>query len=320
MKLFYNIIIFILFTVINLTNELKLVPYWVRIKTTIATYEYKDQSFLTVESMVKYILLKLKSRNPSDVCLYNVGFRRKAQVIRNYFKVCESLLSYINTAAQFVTYYVEHPYHRNEYYCNGKKFKAFESALEYSQIVGKSIKFEPFTSKPAPAPKNFFIETLNGPKFYIRNPSTYQYWKIIWKTCQVTCFYEGRYGLIMKLYADELNNYRKFLGIKPLSVSMKLNKLAEQHAERMAKKGILLFDTKSHYYEVVFLTSAGYGMYGMKIIFDDVYFAHTSRIGKSPRVDKGFIRLFTPEQHFVGIGFGISRYGIFVCIKFTPML
>uniref|UniRef100_A0A0N5C302 SCP domain-containing protein n=1 Tax=Strongyloides papillosus TaxID=174720 RepID=A0A0N5C302_STREA len=283
-------------------------------------FECKGQTFLTAESMAKKILADLKTKNPLDVCLYNVGFKRRAQVIRNYFKVCEGLASYMKTDAKFVTYYVESPHHQNEYYCHSRKFKAFEAALEFSLIVGKSIKFIPYTAKPAPQPKKFYIETFNGPKYYIRNPSTYQYWKNIWKTCQIICFYEGNFGLTMKLYADELNTYRKFLGIRSLTVSMKLNKLADQHAERMAKNNQLMFDTYSNYYEIVFFSRFGYAMYGMKILFDDVFFAHTNRKGKLPRIDKGFMRLFTPEQRYVGIGFAKNRYGIFVCIKYSAML
>uniref|UniRef100_A0A0K0FIX7 SCP domain-containing protein n=1 Tax=Strongyloides venezuelensis TaxID=75913 RepID=A0A0K0FIX7_STRVS len=269
--------------------------------------------------MVKRILHDYDVENVMEICIYNYGFVRKHGTIENSAKVCESIAPYVNSKNKYITFFVQNPYklYSNVYFCLKKKFTTFHSALKYALMMNTYVDFDPYTAIPAPPPRRFFIVTLAGIKWYLKNPSTHHYWNKIWHNCNGGCFFQNNFGYTKKHFLEEINAYRKILGHNPLQISYKLCVLADTRAEIMSEKNKLFSDPDKRHHEIIFYAPYGYGMYAIKILFDDTYFSHKKFNYKAAKVGNGFARLLSYDQKYVGFGLSRSINVIYGCIKYS---
>uniref|UniRef100_A0A0N5C301 Peptidase_C58 domain-containing protein n=1 Tax=Strongyloides papillosus TaxID=174720 RepID=A0A0N5C301_STREA len=184
-------------------------------------------------------------------------------------------------------------------------------------MMNTYVDFNPYTSIPAPPPRRFFIVTLAGPKWYLKNPSTHHYWNKIWHNCNGGCFYQNNFGYTKQHFLDEVNRYRYIFGHNPLKISNKLYTLAQFRAELMNEDNKLLPNRDKQNNEIIFYAPYGYGMYAIKILFDDTYFSHKKLNRKAAEVGNGFAGLLSYDQRYVGFGLSRSINGTYGCIKYS---
>uniref|UniRef100_A0A0N5BJI8 SCP domain-containing protein n=1 Tax=Strongyloides papillosus TaxID=174720 RepID=A0A0N5BJI8_STREA len=113
----------------------------------------------------------------------------------------------------------------------------------------------------------------------------------------------------------ELNTYRELVGSKPLTLKTTLCISAKTRAEKMAKHHQLMPDNENEYEELIIFAPHGYGIYSLKILFDDAFFNNFR--GNSINKRSDFTRLLAKNLQIVGIGMVRSGYGVYICIKFS---
>uniref|UniRef100_A0A0N5B1P7 SCP domain-containing protein n=1 Tax=Strongyloides papillosus TaxID=174720 RepID=A0A0N5B1P7_STREA len=268
--------------------------------------------------MIDRILFDNPRKNPPEMCVYNVGFIRGHTLKKTYSKSCDSILSILNSNTRPISYTVKsyNPKHIITYTCKRRHFTNFDKALEYALMMQLYIKFIPSSFKPVPPQKQFCIETKYRKICYMRNPITLALWKSIWQNCNGGCYYKSNFRNARKHYYDEINLYRSFVGCSPVRLYEKLNVMAQTRAEVMAKKNNIMADSNKDYDEVVAFAKFGYGIYLIKMIFDNVFFEKPDFHRLSPS-QTDFQRLFSCKQRLIGFGLVKNGFGAYISIKFT---
>uniref|UniRef100_A0A0N5C205 SCP domain-containing protein n=1 Tax=Strongyloides papillosus TaxID=174720 RepID=A0A0N5C205_STREA len=116
-------------------------------------------------------------------------------------------------------------------------------------------------------------------------------------------------------FLDEINRYRSIFGHNSLRISNRLCALAQYRSELMNEDNKLLPDRDKQSNEIIFYTPYGYGMYAIKILFDDTYFSHKKLNRKAAEVGNRFAGLLSYDQQYVGFGLSRSASGTYACIK-----
>uniref|UniRef100_A0A0N5BS77 SCP domain-containing protein n=1 Tax=Strongyloides papillosus TaxID=174720 RepID=A0A0N5BS77_STREA len=270
--------------------------------------------------MISTILLDKKIKKPEDAYLYNVGFKKGYKVTKTYAKTCECLASFLDPKFKSTTCDVKHSNsRRNVYICNRQLFNSFDVAIEYALRYKCRIKFDPPHCKPSVPPKNICIITLFGVRCLMKNPATQSIWNRVWSTCHGNCFFHSNFAFTINHYLKELNQYRQLIGSPPLALNKKLNYIAKYCAEKLVKENTLISERSSRYNEFIAFAKEGYGLYLMRILFDDVYFSNSGFKRRSTKDRNDFVRLLDRKLRIVGIGLSRYDYGTYVCIKYISL-
>uniref|UniRef100_A0A0N5CBX6 SCP domain-containing protein n=1 Tax=Strongyloides papillosus TaxID=174720 RepID=A0A0N5CBX6_STREA len=309
---------FFLLILIDLTSQLYLIPYWIVLYEGNSLFEYNDRQYKTMSDMISVILLDRKIKKPEDAYLYNVGFKKGTIVTKTDVKTCECITSFLYPGIKSATCDVRHRNpSRNIYKCNKQSFNNFDDALEQSLRHNCHIKFYPPHCKPSIPPKNICITTLFGVKCLMRNPATQSIWKRVWSTCNGNCFFNSGFAHTRNHYLKELNQYRGLVGSPPLTMNPKLNVMAKSCAEKLAYRNKLISEKKGDYDEFIAFAKEGYGLYLIRILFDDYYFSKSNFGPGSIKYKNDFTRLLRQKQRIVGFGMSRNGYGTYICIRST---
>uniref|UniRef100_A0A0K0E6Q0 SCP domain-containing protein n=2 Tax=Strongyloides stercoralis TaxID=6248 RepID=A0A0K0E6Q0_STRER len=215
--------------------------------------------------------------------------------------------------------YVVHQYciqmaikQNNDYNCIGKYFLTFEEAYAFIKLLHKK------NPKRYPIKKVNPYENFNIQKYLGTNMPSLYIWRSLWGKCDYICYSFNHFELLKAKYVEEINLLRKYHLTSPLLVDNKLMKLAQKHAEKMAKTGKLLSLSRFSFYgetigAIFYL--AGNTMIN-KWYQESKYYNYAS--GKPSKHLKSFTQLVWKKSRKIGIGIAKKDHTLFIVCRFYP--
>uniref|UniRef100_A0A0K0FIY1 SCP domain-containing protein n=1 Tax=Strongyloides venezuelensis TaxID=75913 RepID=A0A0K0FIY1_STRVS len=300
-----------------------IVPYWIKIKDGTSLFEYNGRCYSTMREMIQKILHHRQINNVREVCLYNVGFMKGNKVTRTRVTFCESVLPFLDSRYRYLEYDVEK--NANLYNCGRITSKNFETILQISLKSKCYIRINApmfigihssSNVKPIISPKFFCVYTPFGKHYYKRNPVFDYVWKEVWSNCKNDCYFFRNFKKTKINYWKELNRYRRACGKSFLVLHPILDALAQKRANNMAKYNTLIADENKKYDELIAYSTQAYGMFLIKILFEDAW-SHNPDFDRKSARKREMARLMSSNQKYVGIGIAKKGNYVYVCMKFT---
>ncbi|CEF66098.1 CAP domain-containing protein [Strongyloides ratti] len=199
------------------------------------------------------------------------------------------------------------------YQCNGKQFQTEEGAYNYLRLLsGKVI-------PKYPIEKAIPMESFNIKNYLGSNLQGYIIWQRIWKHCNFKCYSLDHFSIFKQKVVEEINFLRKFHKSEPLKENLKLTKLAQKHAEKIAYVG-KLFSSSSWFNPYGETIGATFYLAGSTIVnrwYEESKYYDYKKYRSLKDLDS-FTQLVWLSTKYIGVGVVKKGPVLYLVCKFYP--